>query len=44
MFSLIYIQAEDENDGVKGYADKAAKVFDASRHIEKCDAGAGAAK
>ena len=29
-----------KNDGVKGYADKAAKVFDASRHIEKCDAGA----
>ena len=29
-----------QNDGVKGYADKVAKVFDASRHIEKCEAGA----
>ncbi|WP_372862755.1 methyltransferase [Spongiibacter sp.] len=29
-----------KNDGLKGYADKIAKVFDAERKIKKCDAGA----
>lgn len=29
-----------KNDGLKGYADKTAKVFKASKQVQKCDAGA----